>query len=350
MKPRSDLIPADSGLASLPEGSLARPALPKSTPLSTERVRAVDLDEQMDPLAVSESAVDDATTLADTAWKLAVIGVAAAAIWWLLPRGTAARPPLELPAPLQSEPAQIAAPQRAAEEAAIALLKQAAPTRALAAFRQCVDADADASVHVWRYYLQTLVDLDERAELRQRARQFLGRHPDRLEAPHFQCEAICRDDPERHRERTLPWGSRIDPSYADELDRCRGTIDDALNLLQQHDGDWPAAARTAWTDLLHLDLARLHHHAWRCGRLTFDDPHREQALTAIRRLSSPATADALALRRDIYRACRDAWPRTLGFESKKQVVNGMEWSKDDLVRALAADEIALEGLPPQGRR
>ena len=79
MKPRSDLIPADSGLASLPEGSLARPALPKSTPLSTARVRAVDLDEQMDPLAVSESAVDDATVerwrgTADEAKELATAG------------------------------------------------------------------------------------------------------------------------------------------------------------------------------------------------------------------------------------------------------------------------------------
>jgi len=350
MEPPSDLIPADSGLASLSAGSLARPGLPRSTPLSSERVRAVDLDERMDPLAVSESVADGAGTLADTAWKLTVIGLAAAVIWWLLPRGTAARPPLELPAPLQAEPAPIPAPQRAAEEAAIALLKQAAPTRALAAFRQCVDADGAASVNVWRYYLQTLVDLDERAELRQRARQFLGRHPDRLEGPHFQCEAICRDDPERHRERTLPWGSRVDPPYVQELDRCQGTIDDALNLLQQHDGDWPAAARTAWTDLLQLDRARLHHHAWRCGRLAFDDPHREQALAALRTLSSPATADALALRRDIYRACRDAWPKTLGFEAKKQVVNGMEWTKDDLVRALAADEVALAGLPPQGRR
>jgi len=350
MQPPSDLIPAVSGLAPRAAGTLARPDLPTSQSLSPERMRAVDLEEQMEPLAVAESTADEARSLSGVGWQLAVIGIAAVAIWWLLPRGGSARPPLELPAPLQAEPAPIAPAQRAAEEAAIALLKQAAPTRALAAFRQCVDGDADASVNVWRYYLQTLVDLDERPELRLRARQFLGRHPDRLEAPHFQCEAICRDDADAHRERTLPWGSRVSPAHLGEIERCQGAIGDALTLLQQHDGDWPAAARTAWTDLLHLDLARLHHHAWKCAGLAFADRHRELALEAIRQLSSTTSADALALRRDIYRSCRDAWPKKLGFEAKRQVVNGMEWTKDDLLRALQADQAALERLPPQGRR
>jgi len=350
MQPPSDLIPAVSGLAPRAAGSLARPGLPQSSRLSPEGLRAVDLEEQMEPLAVAESTAPESHTVSGVAWQLAIIGVAAAAIWWFLPRGGMARPPLELPAPLQAEPAAIAAPQRAAEEAAIALLKQAVPTRALTAFRQCVDGEANASVNVWRYYLQTLVDLDERPELRLRARQFLGRHPDRLEAPHFQCEAICRDDADAHRERTLPWGSRVAPAHLGEIERCQGAIGDALNLLQQHDGDWPAAARTAWTDLLHLDRARLHHHAWRCGGLAFADPHRELALEAIRQLSSANSADALAIRRDIYRGCRDSWPKTLGFEAKKQLVNGMEWTKDDLLRALEADQSALERLPPQGRR
>lgn len=304
----------------------------------------------MEPLAVAESTADEDRSLARVAWQLAVIGIAATTIWWLLPRGVTPRPPLELPAPLQAEPASIAPAQRAAEEAAISLLKQAAPTKALVAFRQCVDAEANASVTVWRYYLQTLVDLDERSELRLRARQFQGRHPDRLEAPHFQCEALCREDVDAHRERKLPWGTRISPVHLAEIDRCQGAIGDALNLLQQHDGDWSTAARTAWTDLLHLDRARLHHHAWRCGGLAFADPHREQALEAIRQLSSTTSADALALRRDIYRSCRDGWPKAFGFEAKKQVVNGQEWSRDDLLRALEADRKALEQLPPQGRR
>lgn len=350
MNPRSDLIPTVSGLAPLPSSSPARPSLPKSTPLSAERIRAVDLDERMDPLAVAESSADDDRTLAGMAGKLAVIVIAAAVIWWLLPRGTTARPPLELPAPLQAEPVVVAAEQRSAEEAAIGLLERATPTQALAAFRRCVDRSEDASVNVWRYYLQTLVDLDERSELRLRARQFLGRHPDRLEAPHFQCEAICRDDAASHRERTLPWGWRIAPSHLAEIERCQGTIGDALTLLQKHDGDWPAAARAAWTDLLLLDRARLHHHAWKCGGLVFDDPQRELALEAIRQLSSATTADALALRRDIYRACRDTWPAAFGLTAKTQVVNGRRWSKDDLLRALEADQTALERFPPQGRR
>ena len=61
-----------------------------------------------------------------------------------MPRGTAARPPLELPAAIQAEPVPVAADRKAAEEAAIGLLKRASPTQALAAFRRCVDADGDA--------------------------------------------------------------------------------------------------------------------------------------------------------------------------------------------------------------
>lgn len=339
-------------------GSLARPSLPRSTTLSTDRIQAVDLEEQMDPLAVAESTADGRRSVAAVVGQLIIIGIAAAAIWWLLPRGISARPPLELPEPLQAESGPIPPAQRDAETAAVALLKQAVPTRALVAFRQCVDSTDATSVNLWRYYLQTLVDLDERAELRQRARQFAMLHPDRLEAAHFQCEALRRDDIDAHRERGGAWntvlrsvgGPRVAPAYLAEIDRCQNTISDALNLLQQHDGDWSASARTAWADLLHLDRARLHHHAWKCGGLAFADQHREDALEAIRQMSSATSADSLALRLDIYRTCRDTWPNTLGFDAKKQVVNGFDWSKDDLQRAIDADRSALERLPPTGRR
>ena len=368
MKQSSDLIPIDARLPAAPAGSqayppatassLARPALPKSTTLSANRMHAVDLEEQMDSLAVAESTADESRPLAAAAWQLIVIGIAAAVIWWLLPKGVAVRPPLELPAPLQDEAGPLTPAQRDAENAAIGLLKQAVPTRALFAFRQCVDSADQASVNAWRYYLQTLIDLDERAELRQRARQFLAQQPDRLEAAHFQCEAIRRDDIAAHRERGGAWnavwnavgGAKIDPAYLAEIDRCQNTISDALNLLQQHDGDWSTAGRTAWADLLHLDRARLHHHAWKCGDLAFADPHREQALEAIRQMSSATSADALSLRLEIYRTCRDAWPTRLGFAPGKQLVNGFDWSKDDLQRAIDADRAALARLPPTGRR
>jgi len=312
----------------------------------------------MDPLAVAESRADGPRTVATVAGQLIVIGIAALAIWWLLPKGLTARPPLELPEPLQAEAGPILPAQRDAENTAIALLKQAVPTRALAAFRECVDSTDTTSVNLWRYYLQTLVDLDERAELRRRAGQFATRHPDRLEGPHFQCEALRRDDIDAHRERTGAWNAvlgslgepPITPAYLAEIDRCQNTISDALNLLQHHDGDWPSSGRTAWADLLHLDRAHLHHHAWKCGGLAFADPHREEALRAIRQMSSAAGADSLALRLDIYRTCREKWPKTLGFEAKKQVVNGSDWSKDDLQRAIDADRAALERLPPTGRR
>jgi hypothetical protein len=368
MNQRSDLIPISTDLSRgheeprelgpSPAGSSARPSLPRSTTLSTDRLHAVDLDEQMDPLAVAESTADGRRSVAAVIGQLIVIGIAAAAIWWLLPKGIAVRPPLELPKPLQAEAGPIPPAQRDAENAAIALLKQAVPTRALAAFRQCVDSTDATSVNLWRYYLQTLVDLDERAELRQRARQFVMRHPDRLEGPHFQCEALRRDDINAHREQGGVWnaifnsvgGSRVAPAYLAEIDRCHNTISDALNLLQHHDGDWSASDRTAWADLLHLDRARLHHHAWKCGGFAFADPHREQALKAIRQMSSATDADSLALRLDIYRICRDNWPKTLGFDAKKQLVNGFDWSKEDLQRAIDADRASLERLPPTGRR
>ena len=368
MNQHSDLVPISTGLTrglaetrdlgASPTGSLARPSLPRSTTLSPDRIQAVDLGEQMDTLAVAESTADSRRSVTTMIGQLLVIGIAAAAIWWLLPKGITARPPLELPEPLQAEAGPIPPAQRDAETAAIVLLKQAVPTRALTAFRQCVDSTDATSVNLWRYYLQTLVDLDERAELRQRAAQFAMRHPDRLEGPHFQCEALRRDDIHAHREQGGAWntifhsvgGSRIAPAYLAEIDRCQNTISDALNLLQQHDGDWSASGRTAWADLLHLDRARLHHHAWKCGGFAFGDPHREQALEAIRQMSSATSADSLALRLDIYRICRDKWPNTLGFDAKKQLVNGFDWSKEDLQRAIDADRASLERLPPTGRR
>jgi hypothetical protein len=368
MNEHSDLIPTSTGLArghaeprdldASPTGFSARPSLPRSTALSPERIEAVDLEEQMDPLAVAESTVDSRRSVATVIGQLIVIGIATVAIWWLLPKGITARPPLELPEPLQVEADSIPPSQHDAEANAIALLKQAVPTRALAAFRERVDSTDSTSVNLWRYYLQTLVDLDERAELRHRARQFAMRHPDRIEAPHFQCEALRRDDIDAHRERSGAWNTVLsslgDPpiaqAYLAEIDRCQNTISDALNLLQHHDGDWSSSGRTAWADLLHLDRARLHHHAWRCGGLSFADPHREQALEAIRQMSSATDADSLALRLDIYRTCREKWPTTLGFQAKKQVVNGFDWSKDDLQRAIDADRAALDHLPPTGRR
>lgn len=368
MNQHSDPVPPSTGLTkSLGDPrspgdpsavSPTRPSLPRSTTLADLRIQAVDLEERMDPLAVAESMADGRQSFAAAIGQLLLMAVAAAAIWSLLPAGIHARPPLELPDPLQTDAGPTPGPWRDAEAAAIALLKKAVPTQAVAAFRQCVDSTDTTSVMLWRYYLQTLVDLDERGELRQRVRQFAVLHPDRLEAAHFQCEAICRDDIEAHREKSGAWNAilasvgtpKVSASYLTDIDRCQDTVGDALTLLQQHDGDWPAAGRTAWADLLHLDRARLHHHAWKCRGLAFADPHREDALAAIRRMSSAAGLDSLALRLEIYRILHDRWPKTLGFEAKRQLVNGLDWSKDDLRRAIDADRAAIERLPPTGRR
>jgi len=349
MRSTSDLIPSSGGLGP-PSGTLARPALPRSTALAADRRRAVDVEERMDPLAVAEASADDDASTAGWIGQLALIALTGAAVWWLLPRSVPARPPLEVPEQVQAETGSIPKAQLAAEREAIALVDRALPTQALVAFRRLVDGEQPASVNLWRHYLQTLVDLDERAELRQRARQFLGRHPDRLEGPHFQAEAIRRDDVGLHRERSLPWGSRISPVYLREIDACQGAIDDALVTLDRQGDDWSAGERTRWADLLYLDRARLHHHAWKCAGFPFADPRREQALEALRKLSDPGSTDALALRIDIYRRCLDAWPGVVSFAAKKQLVNGREQTRDDVRGALEADRAALEGAPPPGRR
>ena len=358
----SDSSTSPTGLYTVSPGGVvghpARPELPRSTALSAAGMQEVDLAERMDPLAVAESAADGRQSLAELLSQLALIAAALVAIWWLLPRGTAPLPPLELPPPLQAEPVRPSRRQREAEQAALALVRQAAPVRAIQAFRAIVDGTEPATVDAWRAYLQTLVDLDERAELRMRATQFLESHPDRLEAAHFQAEAIRRDDPATRREKREGWSATLpaltapkaDPAALAEIDGCQAIIDDALVLLQQHDGDWSRASRTAWTDLLHLDRARLHHHAWRCGGGTFADPRREQALEAVRLLSTDSSADALTLRIDIYRRCLDAWPKPLGFDSRREIVNGHDWSRDDLRRALETDRATLAKLPPTGRR
>lgn len=345
----TDLIPASGGLAA-PAGSLARPELPRSVALTGERLRAVDLEERMDPLAVAEASADLPRPPAELLGRAALFALAAAAVFWLLPRAVPPQPPLEVPEGLQGETAALPPAQLAAERAAIALVDRGLPAQALPAFRACVDGEQPASVNLWRHYLQTLVDLDERAELRQRARQFRGRHPDRLEGAHFQAEAVRRDDVEKHRERTLPWGSRPSPVYLAEIDAALGDIDDALLTLDRQGDDWSVAERTRWADLLHLDRARLHHHAWKCAGFSFADPHRERALAALRRLSDPRTSESLGLKTEIYGRCLEKWPRSLGWGANKQLVDGREVTRDMVQEALRADRQALETAKPAGRR
>jgi len=264
------------------------------------------------------------------------------------PAGSLTRP--DLPEGLQDEPGGFSPAQAAAEREAIALVDRGLPTEALVAFRACVDGEQPASVSLWRSYLQTLVDLDERDELRLRARQFRGRHPDRLEGAHFQAEAIRRDDVAKHRERKLPWGSRPSPVYLAEIDAAQGDIDDALVMLDRQRDDWSAAERIRWADRLWLDRALLHHHAWKCAGFTFADPHRERALAALRKLSDPRTSDGLELKTEIYRHCLDAWPRMMGWKSKKQLVDGREVSWDAVNTALQLDVAMLSYEKAKGRR
>jgi hypothetical protein len=343
-----DLIPASGGLAA-PAGSLARPELPRSTALSPERRHEVDLEERMDPLAVAEATAEVPRKPGELLGRAVLFALAAAAVFWLLPRPVPPPPPPELPEGLQEEAGRLSAMQLAAEREAIALVDRGLPTEALVKFRTCVDGEQPASVNLWRSYLQTLVDLNERDELRLRARQFRGRHPDRLEGPHFQAEAIRRDDVAKHRERKLPWGSRPSPVYLAEIDAALGDVDDALATLDRQKDDWSAAERTQWADKLHLDRARLHHHAWKCAGFPFADPRRERALAALRSLSDPRTTEALELKTEIYRRCLDTWPRTMGWRGS-QLVDGRDVSWENVNTALEADRAALGLAKPAGRR
>ena len=140
MASSADSSPSPTGLSTVSTGGIvghpARPELPRSTALSPAGMQAVDLAERMDPLAVAESAVDGGQSLADLISQLALIAAALVAIWWLLPRGTAPLPPLELPPPLQAEPVSPSRRQREAERAALELVRQATPVRAIQAFRE----------------------------------------------------------------------------------------------------------------------------------------------------------------------------------------------------------------------
>ena len=84
MATRSDLVPVSGGLAA-PAGSLARPELPRSTALSAARLREVDLEERMDPLAVAEATAEVPRRPAELLGRAGLFALAAAAVFWLLP-------------------------------------------------------------------------------------------------------------------------------------------------------------------------------------------------------------------------------------------------------------------------
>lgn len=341
-----DLSRHDAALAPIAGGSLARPSVPLSRQLRPAELREVDLAEQMDPLAVAESSTATVDTVASAAWQAALIAATLLAVWVLLPHGATPKPPLELPAALQSDGAAPTRAQKEAEEMAIALAAE--PTRALGHFRGCVAGGA-ARPTLWRYYLQTLASLDERAELLARAQEFATLHPDRLESAHFLAEAIRRDDVDRHRRRGL-LSAPVDPRHVELTRQALGRIDDALQLLQKQADAWPLRDRTSWADLLHLDRAHLHDHLWRCHGRPFDDDekNRELALESLRQMSASArdSADALTLRISIYSRCLETWP----WLERRAVVDGEPGSRSTVEERLADARVTLRQLPPVGRR
>jgi hypothetical protein len=334
------------------ERAIARPALPKTTALSPAKVRQVDLEEKMEPLAVAESLADRDRSALSTLIRLALVAATAAAVWLLLPAGRAARPPIELPSPLQ-EDVELSKDRRRAEEAAIAVLERVGPQDAIDDLRARAN-EAGASHEIRRFYLGTLSQLGEWAELTKAAADYAADYPDRLEAAHFAAEAIRLTPPEARRDANAwfvgGWfGGRASPAFIARVEQGLRRLDSALSLLQQRDGDWPAGERRKWGDVLHLDRAHLHRVLWNCHGDDFEDPERDRALAALDDVSNAGAENVLALKAEVYGSLVAQWPR-VGWERRNVEIDGRIYDRGTLRRELDACREGLRKLPPKGTR
>lgn len=334
------------------ERAIARPPLPKTTPLSPANVRKVDLEEKMEPLAVAESIADRDRSPLAALIRVSLVAATAAAVWLLLPAGRAARPPIELPAPLQEE-VRPAKDRRRGEEAAIGVLEQVGPQDAIDDLRASAN-DAGASHEIRRFYLGTLVQLGEWRELVKAAADYAAAHPDRLEAAHFVAEAIRLTPPEERRD-AKSWfggawfGDRASPAFIAGVEQALRRIDAAVSLLQQRDDDWPAGERRKWADVLHLDRAHLHRVLWSCRGDDFEDPDRDRALAALDDVSHADAENVLSLKAEIYATLVAKWPR-FGWERRNVEIDGKTYDRGTLRRELEACREGLRKLPPKGTR
>ncbi len=348
----------DTGLTRRPdeirvgERAIARPPLPKTTALSPAKVRQVDLEEQMEPLAVAESIADRDRSFLSVMIRVGLVAATAAAVWMLLPAGRAARPPIELPSPLQ-EDVEPSKDRRRAEEAAIAVLERVGPQDAIDDLRASAN-EAGASHEIRRFYLGTLAQLGEWGELSKAAADYAAAHPDRLEAAHFAAEAIRLTPPDARRDpkawfRAAWFGDGASPAFIAGVEQGLRRLDSALSLLQQRDGDWPAGERRKWADVLHLDRAHLHRVLWNCRGDDFEDPERDRALAALDDVSNGDAENVLSLKAEIYAALVAKWPR-FGWERRNVEIDGRTYDRGTLRRDLDACREGLRKLPPKGTR
>lgn len=335
----------------VPERAIARPPLPKTTALTRRQIREVDLEERMEPLAVSEVLDESDRSLVSGALKLVLVGLTAVGVYGLLPAGRQARPPIELPAAVQGELRDIPNAQRKAEAAAMAVLEEVGPHDAVDDLRACVAAP-DASHEAWRFYLSTLAQLRDRKELAFAAADYARRHPDRLEAPHFTAESLRLTDPDDMTEPDGWFGQRTRPSLVESIEECLLKLDAALDLLQRRADDWPSRDRQAWADVLHLDQAGLHHLLWKCQGRKFADPERDRALAALAKVSNADAENVLELRAEIYETLLAQWPKTtfLRRDQKDVPIDGVPHSRDSLRNELAEIHAGIRALAPKGRR
>jgi hypothetical protein len=330
------------------EQAIARPPLPKTTALSPARLQQVDLEERMEPLAVSESIAESDRSFSRAVIQLLLVAVTGVGVWFLLPSGRSARPPIELPGALQGDE-RPPRERRQAEEKAIGVLEKVGPHDAVDDLRALATAGG-ASHELWRYYLGTLAQLGEWKELSASAAEYAAAHPDRLEAPHFTAEAIRLTPPADRRDPDAWFGNAASAGFIARCEECLRRLDAALSLLQRRSDDWPAAERRKWADALHLDRAAVHRVLWQCRGDAFDDPERDRALAALDDVSNGDAENVLALRAEIYRRLVEAWPRWLGWERKGVPINGRTHDRGTLRRELAACLEGLEKLPPKGTR
>ena len=329
------------------EQAIARPPLPKTTSLSPARLQQVDLEERMEPLAVSESIAESDRSFTRSAIQLVLVVLTGFGVWFLLPSGRAARPPIELPAAVQADVAPSKA-RRRAEEAAIDVLERIGPQDAVDDLAACA-SEADASHEVWRFYLGTLAQLGDWSRLTEAAAEYARRHPDRLEATHFTAEAIRLTPPAARRDPSAWFGNAASRQFVERVEACLRRIDASLEVLQQRADDWPARDRTQWADSLHLDRAMLHRVLWQCRGDDFEDEERDLALEALDDVSDDDAENVLALRAEIYERLVEEWPR-LGWERRNVVINGRTYDRGTLRQELEASLEGLRTLPPKGTR
>jgi hypothetical protein len=317
---------------------LSRPPLPTTRSLDQREVITVDIDERMDEAAAIEAAAPAGEPLWLKLFRTAFVGVAVYVAWLLLPPEAIPSPPIELPDPVQGERGGLSSAQLEAENKAIAAFTSDGPNAAVGLLQACI-ASEKPSHRVWRTYLVTLERLDRNDDLLAQSRIYATEHADRLEAAHFLGVAMNRQDIEQHRDLTT-WQDVVADSFKQDLASTQTRLQQALELLGDHEDDWPDKARRAWHDTLFLDAALIFHKQWQCEETPFEHEFRDSALKSLGQVHDTTALNVIELKRDIYQRILSQWPT---FRWRKTRIGRNEYSKSDVEKILRELETTANG-------